>query len=67
MYFCKSIAILKNHQPWHKCKGSISNKYGSYPTSPGIAIDIDDEDHYIGNMRDCSVRMESVLLDVNEK
>ena len=33
----------------------------------GSALDIDDEHHYITNMRDCSVRMESILLDVNKK
>ena len=62
MCFCKSITILKNHQPWQ-----IGNKYNLYQTNTGIAIDIDDEHHYIFNMRDCSVRMESILLDVNEK
>jgi hypothetical protein len=29
-------------------------------------IDIDDEHRYIRIMRGCSVRMESILLDVNE-
>lgn len=43
------------------------NQYSSYPASTGTVIDIDDEHHYIKDVRDCSVRMESILLDVNVK
>jgi hypothetical protein len=36
-------------------------------TNIGTYLDIDGEHNYIIFVRDCSVRMESILLDVNEK
>jgi hypothetical protein len=48
-------------------KSDLSSPTSSHIANIGAAIDIDDEHHYIKNMRDCSVRMESILLDVNEK
>lgn len=33
----------------------------------GITIDIDDKQHYLINTRYCNVRIESILLEVNEK
>jgi len=49
---------------------NISNRnkqYSLLTINIGTALDIDDEQHYIINMRYCDARIESILLEVNNK
>jgi len=46
----------------------IGNQHNSRPTTNiDTTLDIDDEQHYLRITRYCNVRIESILLDVNEK
>lgn len=58
---------------WHEKLSTMSwhspgNQYNSRPTTNiDTTLDIDDEQHYLRITRYCNVRIESILLDVNEK
>jgi hypothetical protein len=64
---CPGVHTRDFLQPQRILKTLIRNKYSSYSTNIGTAIDIDDEQRYIMYERYCDVRIESILLEVNKK